>query len=253
MNKILIIDDDLSFLEIIKAQLLGNRYRVFTESSGQEGIKTANMVNPDLIICDIKMPEMDGFQVLDHIRNDTITKNIPVIMLTAVSDKESICNAMKYNINDYIVKPHTPNVLFQKIETAIKYNRIKSESALMKQGLNIDISISDDSTVIAFKNRLSDESVINEAKHTFSQFFLRSLLNKYCIIDFRSLSGFNIEDAKILILIFQLFGDRELFVVVGEHYGDIVSYIDLDEIKFDETVHFFISFGDMELFLRKMR
>ena len=161
--------------------------------------------------------------------------------------------AMRYNISDYIVKPHSPNVLFQKIETAIRYNKITRESALTKQGLNIDISISDESVIISFKKKLGSESVINEAKNTFNPFFLRSLKNKYCIIDFTSLTGFNIEDAKVLITIFQLFGDSELFVVVGEHYGSIVSYIDLDEIKFDDTVHFFISFGDMELFIRKMR
>ena len=79
--------------------------------------------------------------------------------------------------------------------------------------------------------------------------FAYNLEDKNCIIDLRSLSEFDIEDAKILNTIIKLFGQKKLFIVAGRHYGEIVSNLDFDEIDFGEKTNFFISFGDMDISL----
>ncbi len=251
MNIVLFIDDDPSFLDVVTSQLSGNRFRVFTSTSGKEGLKTASSLNPDLIICDIHMPGMDGFEVLKNLRKDTITKTIPVIMLTGITHKEALYKAMRYNIVDYIIKPHKPDQLINKMNAAIHYNKMKKEREVMKESEHILLSRNSNSVIISFNTPLRSAELKSEIKNIFSSFFLRSLADIKCIIDLRSLAEFTPEDAKVLALIIKLFGPNELLIIAGRHYGDIVSSPDLDDTLLDETKHLFISYGDMEIFLKK--
>lgn len=250
MKVILVIDDDVSFLEIIDAQLASNQFRVFTAATGAEGLKTANSLNPDLVICDVKMPGMDGFEVLKRLRKDRVTERVPVIMLSAITNREAVYACMRYNIMDYIIKPYKPELLIKKINIAIHYNEIKKGESISKKGEHVLISRSPDTVIISFNIKLNTKNIIAEVKNVFSPFFLKSLVNKKCILDLRSLSGFDEGDAKVLGAIIQLFKKRELLIVAGRHYGDIVSIINFDD-DFGERINLFISFGDMELYLKK--
>lgn len=121
MRKILVIDDDEEFNEFVKTNLeLRGDYRVLTTSDGVKGIRLAEKNKPALILLDILMPAMDGFEVLKKLRDSDKTKNIPVIMLTARSDDEARAEALKLHDNGYIVKPLRIEELEEKIEEVLE-------------------------------------------------------------------------------------------------------------------------------------
>ena len=119
-KKILIIDDeeDLSFF--VKANLeLAGAYEVIVTANGKTGIKAAIQHKPDLILLDIMMPKMNGFEVLEKLKGEHETLSIPVIMLTAKGDDESKLKASSRFNEDYIVKPVQIDILKSKIEDVL--------------------------------------------------------------------------------------------------------------------------------------
>jgi len=127
MKKILTIDDEEDLTFFIKANLeLTGEYEVVVARSGKEGIKAAIRYKPDLILLDIMMPHMDGYQVLDRLKKSRRTLSIPVIMLTAKGDDESKMKASSLYNEDYIVKPIQIDSLIAKIEEILKRGTITS-------------------------------------------------------------------------------------------------------------------------------
>lgn len=115
-KSILIIDDDEYIRESLRT-LLGakGQYRVTTASDGQAGLVAALSNPPDLIILDIIMPGMDGFDVLKELKESDATSSIPVIMLTAAADSESIRKATYEYSAHYLVKPYDIDVLHSTV------------------------------------------------------------------------------------------------------------------------------------------
>ena len=121
MKKILIVEDELSYVKLLKDQLSSKNYEVFIASNGKEGLALAKKHNPDLILLDIKMPIMDGMTMLDILRrteNGTVTK---VIVLTNLEPTGKIIgNAIKDQLTFYFVKSDTKLTnLFKKIKELI--------------------------------------------------------------------------------------------------------------------------------------
>lgn len=121
MKKILIVDDEEDLTFFVKANLeLAGDFEVIIANSGKDGIKAAARQNPDLILLDIMMPQMDGFEVLERIKKSPKTLSIPVIMLSAKGDVDSkIKSAGLYN-EAYIVKPVQIEALKEKIEEVLE-------------------------------------------------------------------------------------------------------------------------------------
>lgn len=119
-NKILIIDDEKDFCFFIKAnlQLIGN-FDVIIATGGKKGIRTAHRHEPDLILLDILMPGIDGFEVLKRLKEHKKTRRTPIIMLTAREEDESKIKASRSFCEDYIVKPVEIKVLISKIEKVL--------------------------------------------------------------------------------------------------------------------------------------
>jgi CheY-like chemotaxis protein len=118
-KKILAVDDESDLLLIIKTALFSEGYDVVTASNGPDALALAQDHKPDLIILDMMMPEMNGFEVLDNLRRQEATMGIPVIMLTGVSEKGKIRQALDAGINYYIVKPFEFHDLIAKVKIAI--------------------------------------------------------------------------------------------------------------------------------------
>jgi two-component system alkaline phosphatase synthesis response regulator PhoP len=120
-RRILVIDDeeDLCFFVRQNLKLLGN-YDVITARNGKEGIRAARFHKPDLILLDIMMPGLDGFEVLKKLKEDKKTLFIPVIFLTAKGDEESKLKAATLYNDDYIVKPFEMRVLKAKIDNVLE-------------------------------------------------------------------------------------------------------------------------------------
>ena len=121
MKKILIIDDEEDLTFFVKANLeLSGKFEVLIANSGKEGIRMAKRYNPDLILLDIMMPGMDGFEVLKSLKKIDSTVAIPVVMLTAKDDDDSKIQAAGLYNEEYIVKPVRIDALKTKIEEVFK-------------------------------------------------------------------------------------------------------------------------------------
>lgn len=119
-KKILIIDDEKDFSYLIKANLqLISNYKIITANRGKKGIRAALREEPDLILLDVMMPGIDGFEVLKRLKENEKTYHIPVIMLTAKNEDESKIRASSLYADDYIVKPIQTKALKAKIHRVL--------------------------------------------------------------------------------------------------------------------------------------
>jgi len=123
-EKILIIDDEKDFTHFVKENLqLISNYTVVTASKGKKGIRAALKENPDLILLDVTMPGIDGFEVLKRLKKNEKTYHIPVIMLITKSDDESKLKVSGIYADDYIVKPVETKALRAKIHNILSPRR----------------------------------------------------------------------------------------------------------------------------------
>lgn len=117
-KKILLIDDEQETVELVKARLERENYKIFTANDGQEGLKKARDVRPDLILLDILMPNLGGYGFVQQLRADHQLKNIPVIVL---SGRAAMYEAFqKEGVADYLLKPFLPGQLSEKITEFFK-------------------------------------------------------------------------------------------------------------------------------------
>lgn len=116
MKKILVIDDAEFILESTSTLLKFEGYNVLTASDGEEGVIVAAESKPDLILCDISMPKMDGYGVLEQVRKNPVTATTPFIFLTAFTEKSNMRAGMEKGADDYLVKPYTRDELIAAID-----------------------------------------------------------------------------------------------------------------------------------------
>ncbi len=119
MKKILIVDDEPDIVKLVSLRLKLQGYEVATASGGVEGLQKAKDEPPDLILLDVKMPDMDGYQIMQKLKEDGRTRSIPIIMLTGQSNIEDVAKAVQSGAVDYIVKPFESIVLLEKIRKAL--------------------------------------------------------------------------------------------------------------------------------------
>lgn len=130
MNKILVIDDDESINELIKINLELVGYKVLTALDGTIGYAIAKQELPNLIILDIMMPEVDGYTVAKRIRENESTKEIPILMLTALNMLQDKIKGYDIGIDDYLVKPFEMEELQARVKALLKrVNKIPKSMA----------------------------------------------------------------------------------------------------------------------------
>ena len=132
---VLIVDDVPNNIVILKNFLIKNGYNVLTATNGVEGIEVAKKEKPDLILLDIMMPVMDGYEACKEIRNDSEIANIPIIFITAKSQQDDILKAFEVGGNDYIIKPF----FFQEVLLRIN---VHVENKLLREQL-FEMSMTD--------------------------------------------------------------------------------------------------------------
>lgn len=136
-TKILVIEDEDNIRENIQELLEAKQYLVRTANNGRQGVLEAIDFRPHLILCDIMMPKMDGYKVLDYIRKTSIVQNVPFIFLTAKIDGSDIRQGMELGADDYLTKPFTSKDLILAIETRVqKHQNIINEYAKVKHELD---------------------------------------------------------------------------------------------------------------------
>jgi DNA-binding response OmpR family regulator len=122
---ILIVDDEPVSCETMEALLLGEGYHISYVHNGEEAIVQALRLEPDLILLDVMMPGMDGFEVCRKLRVDPFLGEVPIIMITALDDRESLLRAIEAGADDFVTKPFDRFVLKARVKSIIRLNRYR--------------------------------------------------------------------------------------------------------------------------------
>ena len=141
-EKILIIDDEHDILRLLSLYLKDERYQVTTAESGRQALKLARQEKPDLIILDIFLPDMDGIEICQELRNYT---NVPILFLSCKSDDIDKIVGLRVGGDDYITKPFSPGELIARVKAHLRRSRLlgavnKHNQVLKFPGLEIDIA-----------------------------------------------------------------------------------------------------------------
>lgn len=150
-NKILIVDDDEDIRKSLTSLLSYENYEIFTASDGMGAIAKVFETNPDVVLLDIEMPGVDGFDVCSHLRNDPKYSEIPIIMITGLNDKESRLRGIKAGVDDFISKPFDVDELIAKVNTIARIGRYRNIN-LERKKFEWAISNSDEGYVIINHN-----------------------------------------------------------------------------------------------------
>jgi len=118
-QKVFIIDDDPDIREIVQANLEGAGYAVVEARDGVEGLRMVHEENPDLVILDVLMPEVDGWEVMRRIQRDPRKAGLPVIMLTCVSEDAEVLRGLQEGALEYLTKPFQPENVVSSVKTLL--------------------------------------------------------------------------------------------------------------------------------------
>ena len=132
MQKILVIDDEAMFREATACALQRKGFETVEAADGIEGAETARRLLPDLIICDVNMDRMDGYTLLEALRQEPATAAIPFILMTGMGDVDSMRRGMNLGADDYLAKPFTAPQLFSAVEARLKKNQLLRQNAEKK-------------------------------------------------------------------------------------------------------------------------
>ena len=124
MTTILIIEDETAIRELISGLLFLEGFDVVEAINGKEGIAIAQSVLPDLIICDVMMPEIDGHGVLEALQKNPQTATIPFIFLTAKGTRQDVRYAMNLGADDYLIKPFSNEELLEVIQIRLRKKKL---------------------------------------------------------------------------------------------------------------------------------
>ncbi len=138
---IVVVEDEHDILELVAYNLEKEGYKVVPCNSGEEAIKNATRLIPDLILLDLMLPGVDGLNVCRRLKEREETKHIPIIMLTAKSEESDVVVGLELGADDYICKPFSPKILIARIRAALRRknnNGTKPQEKIHIHGISID-------------------------------------------------------------------------------------------------------------------
>jgi len=185
-QKILIIDDTAANIQILHA-VLQDAYSIFFATSGRDGIEMARKELPDLILLDIMMPEMDGYAVCTKLKGDPLTRQIPLIFITTMSNIEDEMKGLALGAIDYITKPFSPPIVNARVKNHLELKRQrdlleKVTVELDKKNLALNLLAREDALTGLANRRYFNEVLESERKRAIRSRQLLSLI--LCDVDF---------------------------------------------------------------------
>ena len=119
-KKILIVEDEQDILQLVKLYLEKEGFRTIAAMTGSEGLKQVKAENPDLIVLDLMLPEMDGLEVCKRLRSSPETAMLPIIMLTAKAEESDTIIGLELGADDYVTKPFSPKALVARVKALLR-------------------------------------------------------------------------------------------------------------------------------------
>ena len=126
-HRVLIADDNMANVELLEAYLAGRDYEIATASDGAETLDMAESFEPNLILLDIMMPKLSGFEVCEALKNNPKTRGIMILMVTALTDLGDIERAVSAGCDDYLSKPVNKAELLKRVENMLKLQTVTDE------------------------------------------------------------------------------------------------------------------------------
>ena len=126
-SKILVVDDNVQNLELVVAYLDGQEYEILTAADGVETLETIKDNLPDLILLDVMMPRMSGFECCRKLKSDPETRDIPIIMVTALNEMGDIERGVECGTDDFITKPVNRLELVTRVHSLLRVRHLKNE------------------------------------------------------------------------------------------------------------------------------
>ena len=141
-KRIAVIEDNQINIDLIRYQLKVENFEVFIEKTGGKGLKMIKKQEPNLILLDVGLPDIDGFELCRNLRSDEMTKDYPIIMLTARAEDSDRIEALKLGADDYITKPYNAEELILRIKNLLKRTeKYKGNGAILKlKDMSIDFN-----------------------------------------------------------------------------------------------------------------
>lgn len=158
---ILIVDDEPYNLDYLQQELEDLGHQVTTAVNGQEALRQITATPPDLMLLDIMMPQMDGFQVLNHLRAHPSQRNLPVIIISAINDVASIAKGIQLGAEDFLPKPFDPIILKARIAACLEKKRLRDREILHLQQIEAERKRANDLLHV-----ILPEAIISELKAT---------------------------------------------------------------------------------------
>ncbi|EFK10336.1 response regulator receiver domain protein [delta proteobacterium NaphS2] len=131
---VLVVDDEEDILELVRFNLSREGYRVDCVGTGEEAIKIIKSKQPDLMVLDLMLPGIDGFEVARFLKRDPETSNIPIVMLTAKTEEADVLTGLEMGADDYVTKPFSPRILTARIKAILRRDMLAfpEESSAVK-------------------------------------------------------------------------------------------------------------------------
>ncbi len=141
-NSVLIVEDDRDILQLLAYNIQAAGFTVYTAGEGYEALSMARQHIPSLILLDVMLPGLDGFEVCKELKRGTETRNIPVIMLTARGEEVDRVVGLELGADDYVVKPFSPRELILRVRAVLRRATSEpgSESSWRTGGLEVDLA-----------------------------------------------------------------------------------------------------------------
>ncbi len=169
MKKILVIEDETPVRQNLVELLSAEGFLPIEARDGEEGVRLAWEMLPDIILCDVNMPKMDGFGVLSRVSRDPATSTIPFLFLTARTEREDLRKGMSLGADDYIMKPFSIDDVLQAIHTRLEKramieNQVEKKQAELSAGVRLSLPgdmLTPLSVILSFSELLSDRQEVN--------------------------------------------------------------------------------------------
>ncbi|MEM7348796.1 MAG: response regulator [Chloroflexota bacterium] len=132
-SSVLIVDDNAMNLDVLFTYLDSQGFEVFVALSGIDALEQINYITPDIILLDVMMPDLDGFEVCQRLKQHASTKNIPIIFMTALADSQSKAKGFQVGGADYITKPIQYEELLIRVNTQLTLKKLVKQNADLQQ------------------------------------------------------------------------------------------------------------------------
>ncbi|CAI27775.1 Putative regulatory component of sensory transduction system [Ehrlichia ruminantium str. Gardel] len=210
--KVLIVDDLAANIKLLQAKLVNEYYNVLTATNGMDAIQIAQEKHPDIILLDVMMPEMDGFETCKRLKSDPTTIHIPVVMVTALDNtSDNRATGLSHGADDFLTKPINDIALFARIRSLTRFKMVIDELRLRCK-TNTEMSVLNDS-IMNYANKIDDANILIADEDTLRSEHINNILQQsfqqtvvsHNIEQVLNLS--NIENYDLIIIDLEFSGD----------------------------------------------